>query len=118
MDKPKILIVDDEENVRNALSRWFELAGFYVDLAEDEHVAVERCQNDTYDIITMDLEMPRMNGVEAITRIKELHPKVPIVVLTGYHPRPEKVIEVGAARILNKPLSLRELEQEIRVLLA
>ncbi len=114
---PRLLIVDDEENVRNALKRWFELGGFEVDLAEDGVVAVERVQERAYDAITMDLQMPRMSGTKAIEEIKQVRPEVPIVILTGFHSHPGKVTESGAAKVMTKPVSLRDLEEAIRGLI-
>ena len=114
MDKPCILVVDDEEHVRKALARWFRICGFDVDVADDGDVAVKMCTDTAYDIITMDLEMPRMGGVEAIDAIKHLHPDVPIIVLTGFSPDSEEAKNCGAAKILTKPLRLRDLEAEVR----
>lgn len=117
MDKSRILVVDDEENIRFALKRWFEVCGFEVDLAEDGLSAVQKCAVNNYDIITMDLEMPRMNGAEAITEIKIYHPDVPIIVFTGYCDNSDEAAQCGAAKVLSKPLSLRKLEEEVRRLL-
>ena len=114
MEKPRLLIVDDEENVRNALQRWFELAGYEVELAEDGVVAVEKAAQTNFDAITMDLQMPRMNGTEAIKHIKQSRPETPIIILTGYHAQPQLVVESGAVRVLSKPVSLRELESAVR----
>ena len=114
MEKRRLLIVDDEENVRNALQRWFELAGYEVELAEDGVVAVEKATETDYDAITMDLQMPRMNGTDAIRHIKEARPEIPIIILTGYHAQPQLVVSSGAVKVLSKPVSLRELETAVR----
>jgi CheY-like chemotaxis protein len=118
MGKQRLLIVDDEENVRNALQRWFELAGYEVELAEDGVIAVEKATESEYDAITMDLQMPRMNGTEAIKHIKKARPNVPIIILTGYHAQPQLVVESGAVKVLAKPVSLRELESAVREAIA
>lgn len=115
--KPRILVVDDEENIRYALNRWFEMSGFDVDTAEDGVVAVEKCRSTRYDVITMDLVMPRMDGSAAIGAIRELNPDVPILVLSGFPDRVSDVTTLGATKILAKPVMLSELEQEIRGLL-
>ncbi|MBI5093138.1 MAG: response regulator [Candidatus Hydrogenedentes bacterium] len=115
--KPRILIVDDEENIRKALHRWFEISGFDVDTAEDGVAAVELCAGTQYDVVTMDLEMPRMNGKEAIAAIKLLQPDVPILMLTGYPQNSAEVLNCGALKILTKPFRLQELEQEVRSVL-
>lgn len=115
---PRILIVDDEDSIRDALARWFTLRGFEVEKAEDGLVAVEKCVAGSFDVITMDLEMPRLSGVEAIERIRSTHPEIPIIVLTGYPNEADEVLERGAAKVLTKPLRLKDLEEEIKQILA
>ena len=115
--KPRMLVVDDEENIRYALNRWFEMSGFDVDTAEDGAVAVEKCKAVQYDVITMDLVMPRMDGSTAIGAIRQMDPDVPIVVLSGFTDKAREDACAGATRVLAKPVLLRELEQEIRALL-
>jgi CheY-like chemotaxis protein len=115
--KPKILVVDDEENIRFALNRWFEMSGFDVDTAEDGVVAVEKCRAKQYDVITMDLVMPKMDGTTAIGAIRKLNPDIPILVLSGFPDRAADSPCVGATKILAKPMLLSELEREVRALL-
>ena len=117
MGKPRLLVVDDEEYIRFALRRWFENCGFEVDLAEDGDVAVTKCRANAYDVITMDLVMPRMNGQTAIRTIRTFNATVPIVVLTAYQERAGDLGTLGATRVLAKPLALHDLETEIRKLL-
>ena len=117
MGKPQLLIVDDEEGIRTALKRWFTLRGFDVEQAADGKEALELCRDHQYDIITMDLEMPRMGGLAAILAIREFQPEVPIVVLTGYVQDSAAAVRQGAAKVLTKPVRLRELETEVRELL-
>ncbi|MBX7256836.1 MAG: response regulator [Candidatus Hydrogenedentes bacterium] len=117
MKRPRLLVVDDEEYIRLALRKWFEGCGFEVDVADDGDVAVDLCRSKSYDAITMDLVMPRMNGSVAIEAIRNLDPKVPIVVLTGYQERLSDLGSLGVSKILAKPLALHDLEQEIRALL-
>ena len=109
--------MDDEEYIRFALRRWFENRGFDVELAEDGDVAVTKCRANVYDVITMDLVMPRMNGQTAIRTIRTFNPTVPIVVLTAYQERTGDLATVGATCVLAKPLALHDLEKEIRKLL-
>ena len=112
--QPRLLIVDDEEYIREALGHFLRLRGFCVDLANDGLEAVEKCSKHTYNLVTMDLEMPKLGGREAILRIHDIYPALPIVVLTGYahlldeHPLP------GVSGVLTKPISLWKVEEEIR----
>lgn len=112
----RILIVDDELHIRRALQQWFEMSGFDVDTAEDGKAAVAKCAENHYDIITMDLEMPRMKGHEALEAIQELQPDTPAIVVTGYSECLKKK-PPAAVKVLSKPLSLAELEREVREVL-
>lgn len=116
--RPRILIVDDEERVRIALVRWFEMRGFDTDLAKDRVEAVERCTDNDYHTVTMDLEMPRMGGVEAVGLIKEKRPSLPILILTGYSGEAVNPHIAGVAKVLAKPIRLRELEDEVRLVMS
>ncbi len=114
MDKPSILIVDDEENVRTALVRWFNIRGFHVSQAGDGVEALEQLDAGQFDVITMDLEMPRMGGLEALLEIRNRGVEVPILVVTGYPRDAEVALQRGALKVLHKPLHLHELEREVR----
>lgn len=117
MERPRILIVDDDTNVRSAFRRWFSCRGFDADEAEDGIEAVDKCNRGAYDIITLDLEMPHMTGVQALPMIRKAQPDVPIVVLTGYANEAHSLSPQDVARILVKPMSLRDLENVVRELL-
>lgn len=112
-----LLVVDDEPSVRQALCHWFSLRGFVVDHAVDGLDAVEKCQNTRYDVITMDLEMPRMNGIEAIKAIRMRQPDVPIVVFTGYQQDNTPIPSNTVSAVLTKPMRPSELEKHIRLAL-
>lgn len=116
-DLPRILIVDDEKQIREAVSTWFDQRGFFVREAENGKRAVELCMEEEFDAVLIDLEMPVMKGPEAIKTIREFHPGLPIVVFTGFSEDTRTASDVGADRILQKPLSLRDLETAIRELL-
>jgi CheY-like chemotaxis protein len=62
----------------------------------------------------MDLEMPRMNGKDAFIQIRERNPDIPVIFLTGYYDRLQDPLFEHAFRVLLKPISLHELEQEVR----
>ena len=118
MAKTRILIVDDDEAVRYTLQRWFGLHGFEADVAENGLDAVEKCVQAEYDAILTDLEMPRMGGLEAMALIRVRQPGVPVVVLTGYAEVSNESAFSDAAKVLFKPLPLREIEKAVRELLA
>ncbi|MFP4172444.1 MAG: response regulator [Candidatus Hydrogenedentota bacterium] len=111
--KRKILVVDDDENVRKAICRWFEANGFSVDCANDGGSAVEKCRQGAYDAVTMDYSMPEMDGREAAFAIRQRQPSLPIVILTGYSDTGVEEITSAEISVMYKPVSLRKLEEEI-----
>ncbi len=114
MEKPSILIVDDEDNIRAALVRWFTLRGFDVVEAIDGLDAVEKFKAGRFDVISMDMEMPRMGGLEALVEIRTIDDDIPIVFVTGFPRDAQLALDRGAAMVLHKPLHLRDLEEEVR----
>jgi CheY-like chemotaxis protein len=118
MGKPHILIVDDEPSIRDALGRWFTLRGFHVSEAADGTQAIRQCSTNSFDIITLDLAMPCLGGIEAMPSLCALQPGVPILVLTGYPAEGQAALAAGAARVLSKPLPLHELERHVKELLS
>jgi len=111
--KARLLIVDDEPKVRAALANWFKLKGYAVDEAGDGLEAIMKCREGQYDLITMDIEMPCMNGMEAIPLIRKDFPGLPIIVLTGFMLESSTLLENNVFRVLYKPLRPSELEKHI-----
>lgn len=118
MTKPSMLVVDDEIAIRTALRRWFSLRGFEVDSAENGLEAVSLCRERRYDVVTIDLDMPQMGGLEAIPILRDFHPAMPIIVLTGYVRDVDVAMQKGAHKVCIKPLRLSDLETEILNILA
>jgi len=109
-----ILIVDDEPAVRRAMERWLQLRGFDPDTAGDGVEAVEKCRNNHYDMVVMDIEMPRMNGIDAIRAIKQDRQDTRIIILTGFVHDVERLHDVMVEGVLAKPIRMMELENAIR----
>lgn len=114
----RLLIVDDEPKVRTALVSWFKLRGYCVDEAVNGYEAVKKCQQKEYDIVTMDIEMPQMNGIEAIEFIRKDYPDLPIIILTGFLLDTSTFPSNAVSAVLSKPLRPSELERHIRQALA
>ena len=114
---PRILIVDDERQIRDAVTSWFYQRGFFVREAENGKRAVELCMTEEFDAVLIDMEMPVMRGPEAIAAIRKAHPNLPIVVFTGFSEETDSVVKAGASLVLQKPLGMRELEAKVRQLL-
>ena len=114
LSDPRILVVDDEEIVREPLRRWFIHRGFDVDVAGNGKEAVDMADTNRYAAIIMDLEMPVMGGKEAISQIMGSDPKTPILVLTGFSADSGEVMKLGARGVFRKPTRLSDLEAEVR----
>lgn len=114
---PRMLVVDDHVLMQCTLRQWFEAQGFDVDVASNGRAAVDKCTATRYDVITMDIEMPVMNGVEATTAIRALYPDVPIIVLTGYLGLANEAARCGASAVVSKPVAPSELEVVVRRLM-
>lgn len=67
----KILVVDDEEKIRHVIKEYAEFEGYKVDEAVDGKDALEKCKNDNFDIIIMDIMMPKLDGFSTVKEIKK-----------------------------------------------
>jgi DNA-binding NtrC family response regulator len=107
-----ILIVDDEENMRFVISRALSGDGYDVSEATTGEQALDLIGKTTPDLVIMDQRMPGINGIDALTRIKKEHPRLPVILLTA-HGNVEsavKAMKAGAADYLTKPFDLEELK--------
>ena len=82
--KKKILIVDDEENIRSLYEQELIEEGYQTVLASDGKECLEKIRTESPDLVVLDIRMPRMDGIEAIGMILELNKSLPIILNTGY----------------------------------
>ena len=103
----KILIVDDEPGVCEEFGGLLREETHEVDTALNGEEGLQKIQTKEYDIIFLDVLMPRMEGREALERIKKIS-KTPVVIMSGYLPshKEKEVIKAGAMACLKKPLDL------------
>jgi CheY-like chemotaxis protein len=112
----RILIVDDEQWIRDVFRDFCSLSGaFEVELATDGNEALAKVKKTEYDLVTLDLIMPEMSGLEALAEIKRAAPRVPIMVITGN--ATDKLVQqagvLGACRVMYKPIQLGEFLAEV-----
>lgn len=110
--KPKILVVDDEAAHRQMIDTVLSAEGYEVHAAGDGVSAVAAVEAQFYDLILMDIRMSRMDGIEAMKRIKEISPGIAIVIMTAYASINTAVdaLKSGAHDYLIKPLDIDELK--------
>ncbi len=104
----KALIVDDEEKIRTTLADVLEDEGWQSSLAENGKIAVQLISKLDFDLILLDVWMPVMDGIEALQKIKQINPMVPVVIMSGHGSieTAVKATKMGAFDYLEKPLSL------------
>ncbi|HVD26584.1 MAG TPA: response regulator transcription factor [Gaiellaceae bacterium] len=116
----KILVVDDERAVRDALRRALELQGYEVDLAADGEEALARLGADGHpDAVVLDILMPGIDGLEVCRRIRRSGDSVPVLMLTARDAVGDRVegLDAGADDYLVKPFALEELLARVRALI-
>jgi two-component system response regulator RegX3 len=114
----RILVVDDEAAIRDAVSYALRSEGFEVELASDGEAALEAALGAQHDVVVLDLMLPGMSGMEACRRIRA-ESEVPIIMLTARGAELDRVLglEVGADDYVTKPFSMAELIGRIRAIL-
>ena len=114
----KILVVDDEQVLVKGIKFNLEHEGYQVEVGFDGEEAVEKAREGSFDLILLDLMMPKIDGLQACMRIREFS-TVPIIMLTARGEDTDKIIgfEYGADDYITKPFNLLELKARIRALL-
>lgn len=118
MDKKRILIIDDEWNMRKLLEIILVSEGFEVQEAQDGNEAIEIIKQHPFDAIVLDLMMPEIDGIEVCKQIRKIN-KIPIIMLTAKRETKDKVegLNSGADDYLTKPFEKEELIARIRALI-
>jgi len=112
----RILIIDDDENIRKALAAILEEEGYMVDTAETAKQAIEKTDKNIYNIALIDMRLPDMEGIELLTKMKDTTPKMRKVIVTGY-PTLHNAIEAvnrGADAYILKPFDVEKVLATIK----
>ena len=114
----RILVVDDEKMIRNVIKEYAEFDGFEVTEAEDGMEAVEICRKEDFDLIVMDIMMPRLDGYSAIKEIRKTK-QIPVIMLSARGEEYDKLFgfEIGIDDYVVKPFSPKELLARIKAVL-
>ena len=115
----RILIVEDEPAMRMGLKDNFEFESYEVEMAVDGQEGLEKVKNGTFDLIVLDVMMPKMSGFDVCKALRKMGIMTPIVFLTAKSEEIDKVLglELGADDYLTKPFSLRELLARVKAIL-
>ena len=116
---PRILLVDDEQPIQTLLSFPLQRDGYEVVHASDGREALARFAEQQYDLVVLDLMLPRMDGLEVCKRLRAQGSTVPIIMLTAKSEEIDKVLglELGADDYITKPFSMREFRSRVKAAL-
>ena len=112
----RILVVDDDENIRKVLKTILEEEGYAVDEAENAKKAIEKSRRNVYNLALIDIRLPDMEGIELLTRMKDTVPKMRKIIITGY-PTLQNAIEAvnrGADAYILKPFDMEKVLATIK----
>jgi DNA-binding response OmpR family regulator len=114
--KLRLLVIEDDEKILEAITEYFSRAGYEVETAEDGLSGVQAALNERPDAIVLDLMLPKMDGLAVCRELREKAAYIPILMLTAKDDVVDKVLglEMGADDYITKPFSLRELEARIK----
>jgi DNA-binding response OmpR family regulator len=115
---PRILLADDDRELSAMLREYLERDGFQVGVVHDGEAAAERAVGGGYDIVVLDVMMPRVDGVEALRRIRQAS-RVPVIMLTARGDDVDRIVglEMGADDYVPKPCMPRELAARVRAIM-
>ena len=117
-DTPRILLVDDEESVQQLLSYPLRSDGYEVVAANDGQEALDRFDEGTFDLVVLDVMLPRVDGFDVCRKLRA-RSAVPIIMLTAKAEEFDKVLglELGADDYITKPFSMREFRSRVKAVL-
>jgi DNA-binding NtrC family response regulator len=113
---PRILIVDDDQNILEVISTGLEDAGYRVDTARNASEAVVKSESNIFNLALVDIRLPDTEGTKLLTKMKEARPEMVTIILTGY-PSLQNAIEAvnnGADAYLLKPVRMKDLLNVVR----
>jgi DNA-binding NtrC family response regulator len=121
MSKHSVLIIDDDEFVKNMLRQTFKQAGYEVATASNGRIGLQLYQTEPFDIVITDLIMPDMEGIETITHLRKYNPNVKVIAISGGgRNRPDDYLhlasKLGASKTFTKPVDRNELLEAVRKL--
>jgi len=116
VENARILIVDDDENIRKVLAMILEDEGYVVDQAETAKQAIEKTEKNFYNMALIDIRLPDMEGIELLTKMRDTVPRMRKIIITGY-PTLQNAIEAvnrGADAYILKPFDVNKVLATIK----
>lgn len=115
----KILIVDDESNIRLGLNKCLAKEGYYIEEASNGEEALQLIYNKKYDLILMDVQMPELNGLDVLKRIRKFGNSTRVIMMTAFGTVEMAVdsMKIGAVDFLSKPFTLSKVRDVVKEVL-
>lgn len=115
----RILVVDDEEDIRAALIDFFQIVGYEVTAVAGGMEAIEEVRQQRFDVVVTDLRMPGLDGLATLAALRGLDERLQFIIATGYAtPAIEaECLAAGAAHVIRKPFELDEIQRVVEVLM-
>ncbi len=115
----KILVIDDEQGIRNLLDTLLSRKGYEVVLASNGQKGLELFRRERPDVVVLDLKMPEMNGLTVLQQVRQLNPAQPVVILTGAGTAEaeQQVRALGVTEFVEKEFSMHRLGDSLKRLL-
>lgn len=112
----KVLLVDDEKDFVDTLAERLRTRGMEVSATDSPVEALRRAEKENFDAVILDLNMPEMDGIETLARMKERNPDLQVILLTGQATVEKGVaaMKLGAMDFLEKPIDLKVLSERIK----
>jgi len=116
---PKILVVEDDRSLSSTIEAWLKSETYAVEKAETGTDALDLLQTYSYDLVVLDVQLPRLSGLEVLRRYREAGGGTPVLMLTNLSQLTDKEdgFDAGADDYLTKPFHLKELSARVRALL-
>lgn len=112
---PRMLVVDDEPVVCESCTRIFSSQGFAVETANDSHEGLRRAEKEAFDVILLDIKMPRLDGIEFLEALRRNSVQTPVIMITGYSsvPTAAAAMRLGASDYVSKPFTPDEIAEAV-----
>lgn len=117
MKKARLLVVDDEENIRFLFKEELEEEGYSVDVASNGLEALAKIKQAVFDLVILDIKMPGMNGIEALNEIKNMNKNLPVILCSAYGEFKQDFSSWASDGYVVKSADTKELKQTIKDLL-
>jgi len=117
MKKARLLVVDDEENIRFLFKEELEEEGYSVDVASNGLEALDKIKQTVFDLVILDIKMPGMNGIEALNEIKNMNKNLPVILCSAYGEFKQDFSSWASDGYVVKSADTKELKQTIKDLL-